>query len=265
MAAMHTIGLELPIGHGTVATFCQGVPEKLVVFVHGFGGSAQGTWKGFPERLEQDPAFKRTDFIYFGYKSRRQAQVSAQEFLELLMAVLGRRATSFTPSSLGRKSPPAYKKIVLVSHSLGALITRRALLMARQLNAPWLGRTRFLLFAPAHRGCNLIPLLTTCLPGAWKIGSLLIQFAIPVLQDLTPDSTALNDLERDTQAVIDAHADHNISIASEIIWAERETVVIAGNFCLDPLPILAYDQGHMSVCKPNADYLLPVDHVKEAL
>jgi hypothetical protein len=40
-----------------------------VVLVHGWGGSAQGTWKKFPAIVQEGQVkkFAKADFYYFGY------------------------------------------------------------------------------------------------------------------------------------------------------------------------------------------------------
>lgn len=265
METTHTIGIDLAFGHRTVAMLSVRRPKSIVVFVHGFGGKAQSTWKGFPLGLQNNAAFASTDVVFFGYKSKRQAVVSARELLELLSAVLSPSASDLYPSEVGRRGPINYRKVILVSHSLGALVTRRALFMARNQGVNWLARVKFMSFAPAHRGCHMLPLLITCLPGLSKVAGLLTYWRIPVLNDLSPGATALTDLERDTNAVVASGVNQNIAIASEIIWADNERVVIPGNFCNDPDPQPGPGQNHMSVCKPTLGYPQPLRRVAAAL
>lgn len=265
MASTHTIGIALSEGYRTSAMLSVKPAKKIVVFVHGFSGDAQGTWKDIPSRILKDPTFEEVDVVFFGYKSTRQAEYSAAELYDLLFNVLGATASTLYPPAVNARGVVAYENVVLVCHSLGALITRRALLLAAPEHPAWLALTKLLLFAPAHRGCDLVSLLITCLPGPSKLLGFFTQYKWPVLRDLTPGSTALDDLERDTLAHIAKNADVNIAVAYEIVWAEFEKVVIAGRFCNDPDPRRAADRNHISVCKPTDQYLLPLQRVVAAL
>lgn len=239
--------------------------KKVVVFVHGFSGDAQGTWKDIPTRVLQDSSFEEVDVVFYGYKSTRQAEYSSGELLDLLSILLGTSAGTLYPPVAKQRGAVTYENVVLVCHSLGALITRRALLLAAQKSPAWLKLTKLLLFAPAHRGCDLVSLLITCLPGPSKLLGFFTQYKWPVLRDLTPGSTALKDLERDTLAHIAANTDVNIAVAHEIVWAEFEKVVVAGRFCNDPNPMRADARNHITVCKPTKQYLLPMERVVAAL
>ncbi|MDX0196885.1 hypothetical protein GOC06_26085 [Sinorhizobium meliloti] len=46
-------------------------------------------------------------------------------------------------------------KVTVIAHSLGAPVSRRALLDAIRNQASWAGKTRLQLFAPAHMGAYL--------------------------------------------------------------------------------------------------------------
>ena len=107
-----------------------------VVFVHGFGGSAVGTWLEFPTILTGSPKCSGSDLFFFGYKSkRRDAAYSGSELFGFLSALGSEPARTMINPSLPagatqRSKEFQFKHIVICAHSLGAVITRLALLDA---------------------------------------------------------------------------------------------------------------------------------------
>jgi len=60
-------------------------PNVLIVFVHGFGGSAVKTWNEFPGTLNQHLEFRKCDFVFWEYDSLfAQANASAGLFMQFL-------------------------------------------------------------------------------------------------------------------------------------------------------------------------------------
>jgi hypothetical protein len=73
---------------------------KLLLFVHGFGGSATGTWRSFRELLLEDPVFSGYDMVFYGYESRRaRASASAELFFDFVDRFL-RTPSAFANHSL---------------------------------------------------------------------------------------------------------------------------------------------------------------------
>ncbi len=239
--------------------------NKLVIFIHGFGGGSMSTWKSFPSRILEDIAFANVDVVFYGYDSQRQATNSAVELLAFLNVILDPNAVLPYPAEVQQRGAVHYDSVLLSCHSLGAVVARQALLMARRDPPAWLDLVKLLLFAPAHAGSNLLQLLVSCLSSADGLFAFFGMYRIPVLQDLKPGSFALNNLQLDTRAVIESRANLNIAIASNVIWADDERVVHNAVFCDDPNAILANGTTHTTVCKPITGYRLPVESVHAAL
>ena len=149
----HYFGEPLAFGVATNAHWAVAQPLNVLVFVHGFFGHAVNTWTSFPEMLLADARMAGTDIVFYGYDGKfRQAGNSALELLNFLRK-LAEQPWTLSSSGIGRsRKDPGYVRIVIAAHSLGAVITRRALLDASRAGALWLDRVRVVLFAPAHNG-----------------------------------------------------------------------------------------------------------------
>ena len=236
-------------------------PRHCIVFVHGFNGSALDTWEGFNSKALDDPALAETDLVFFGYDGlKSNALAAASFFFDLLDSLLGKGGTI----SSVRPNPPTYESCVLAAHSLGALVTRWALLRAYQQNQDWLPNIRFLLFAPAHSGGIIVDSITDLL-GSNPFTELLGNAAkagMPLLQELRPGSPLLKALEDQTRVAIGAGC--NALRARRVIIAEYEQVVSNLPFPGDPYPTAIRDATHTSVCK-LAKFPELLNYVKELL
>lgn len=98
--------------------------ETAVVFIHGFGGNAKETWGSFPKLVSDDPNLKNWDVISLGYNTGLMPDIrglwSGKPDIQKLADYLRTTITSDFSAK--------YKRIVLVAHSMGGLVTQRALL-----------------------------------------------------------------------------------------------------------------------------------------
>jgi hypothetical protein len=257
MPSNHSI-VKIPHGKNSVA-YCSHVePTKLVIFIHGFNGSAIGTWDDFPKLIQVHEKFEDADVIFFGYDSlKMQAANMKLRFYELLQEAV-------KPSNMpfpGRDLPAdfEYPKIIIVGHSLGAVVCRLALLYAHDLQCTWLPRCHTVFFAPAHWGSRVPENFKECFVG---FGTFLRAFAItkyPIIADLTTGSIMLTDLQSRTQQVCAIGQAPPHVKADGIIWAERERVVVNNRFCSDSPEIDIPGTTHTSVCKPEMQFLHPFE------
>jgi pimeloyl-ACP methyl ester carboxylesterase len=168
MATNHSASIEIRHGINSMAYFAFEPPASLLIFIHGFGGNAIGTWNHFPSLLLMDDDFKKSDIVFYGYDTFcGQAGDHAAEFYHFLDKITCPRLNGILPINQGLNER-IYKNILLVAHSLGAIILRQALLLAEIDNRSWLDKTTMALFAPAHNGANIIPLAKEALPGFLK-------------------------------------------------------------------------------------------------
>jgi pimeloyl-ACP methyl ester carboxylesterase len=96
-------------------------PDRAVVFVHGFTGTAADTWKGeaagqsFCELLESDSEFADHDILLFQYKSKDLRPPSIPNIANQLMFVL---------------KDLHYERIIFIAHSMGGLVVMDGILQA---------------------------------------------------------------------------------------------------------------------------------------
>ncbi|AEH82549.1 hypothetical protein [Sinorhizobium meliloti] len=91
-------------------------------------------------------------------------------------------------------------KVTVIAHSLGAPVSRRALLDAIRNQASWAGKTRLQLFAPAHMGAYLNKVRKELGIASRLIASLtaLTKFGVLSLDGLEPGSPFLTQLMEDS-------------------------------------------------------------------
>ncbi len=241
-----------------------------VVFVHGFGGSATATWDEFADRLPERPECIGHDLLFYGYDSLTvQAPVSAALLRKFLHALATDPVHSVMSGSLSiNRSLSAafrYHRIVILAHSLGAVIVREALVQAASDKAmrPWIPLVRLALFAPAHCGARVTELAEEAM-GAFKLSLLRLATSgfkayAQVLKDLEEGSLMLRGLEQRTTALLNAGL---TSLRAEVVvQGEHDRIVNQTVFCSDPGPEVELGMGHTAVCKPSAAYQAPIDYV----
>ncbi|WP_024477443.1 alpha/beta hydrolase [Arthrobacter sp. CAL618] len=243
--------------------------ERLVVFIHGFNGKAISTWNEFPGSGRTSDWWKESDMLFVGYDSKRDNITAvASRIRDRLpdfyptphqgaMTVGGIPARADTTSS--------YKELIVVGHSLGGLIARRAMADAAQEHldssdastAP--DNTEILdaqlrLFSPASAGFRAAGLLGAVrASGLWPALFLYLSRS-SAFTDLQPGSTTLLDTRRRTEALASTYG----SLRARILWASPDDVVIPERYDTDYVEYLADGRDHGSVCKPNASYPLPL-------
>jgi hypothetical protein len=241
-------------------------PDALVIFVHGFRGDALETWQDFDQLVITNSRFKHADFVFFGYESYHSNVLAGASFLYDLLNDLEREnraaiASVTNPDIASLKCE--YKRIILVAHSLGAVVCRWAMVRAVEETKNWRSRVRLLLFAPAHTGSELAHLATSAAGGfAWV--SLFVQAVkanVPLVRELDPSSRILIEL---ADRVSKAKNEPCLK-ASRVIIAEREIVVSNLPFPGDPCPDALRDTDHISVCKPTAARMKPVRYLEDLL
>lgn len=164
-----------------------------IIFVHGLGGGSRKTWSAAPTDdafwpkswLPQDPDFKEARIHTYGYSSdwgkRTKSILSMEDFAQELLATMSNHPVLRRSRS----------RIILVGHSMGGCVAKRAYTLARD-NVTYeelASRFHSLFFlGTPHRGSNLALVLRNVLQFAWG--------SKPFVDDLAPDSsilTAMND------------------------------------------------------------------------
>jgi pimeloyl-ACP methyl ester carboxylesterase len=98
--------------------------KAAIVFVHGFGGNADGTWGRFPEFLIAEGALASWDVFSIGYSTSLAFDLAGVWSADPEIITLG--GLIETVADL----PPidAYESIAILAHSMGGRLVQRALL-----------------------------------------------------------------------------------------------------------------------------------------
>ncbi len=258
---LHLPPVFLPDGKNSTAYYCAAPPKSLVIFVHGFKGASLTTWNDFPAILSKQNSFANSDLLFYGYESlKAQAFDQAMGFFKFL------KKNCNPPDLEERTAPTEYNKIVIVAHSLGAVVCRYALLEAINQDCGWRSKCKLVLFAPAHNGARLQNLVMLGIPGFYKaVGSIVMGFW-PVIDDLRPESPVITRLQKETMTYQGTQEEQLLK--ASVLHAKGDKVVHNLPFCFDkfceesPVP----QKSHTSICKPvNNSYLSPISIVAQYL
>jgi pimeloyl-ACP methyl ester carboxylesterase len=268
MAQHHYHPQELSFGKKTSALWARTPNRRLILFVHGFGGTSTGTWLEFPGLLPASEKARNADIIFYGYDGlKTRAYVSAVELLDVLnrLATTGAGIVNATlPIGAGaRPAAFAWDEITIIAHSLGCVVSRLALVLAHRRGDAWVKNVRLIFFAPAHSGANVLKLASEALTGIPGLMPL-AKFRYKVLQDLEPPSETLKYLREEVQKALPAAT-----------YLSAKAVFLAGDdSVVDPLPcgggtspptFLFAKRSHIEICKPSAAFPDPLTVLEEVL
>jgi pimeloyl-ACP methyl ester carboxylesterase len=263
---------------------CCRPPKDAVVFVHGWGGDAGSTWEAFPGAVATMPETSEADVFLLDYPSTTSSVAFCSQKLRLFLLDLARdpvariAASSLPASAPHRDGEHRYGRIVLVAHSMGAVISRRALLdldvgvEQGGLEDYELARFRLLLFAPAHCGSRIARLIGSGLGLDFLPGATLVGAAASVwfssLGDLEEGSDTLKTLAEDNARLREERRARNAPfghLRAQVYHAHNDKVVIQNNFDRDPPFNPVMRRNHRSICKPADSYAAPVEGLRAVL
>ena len=253
-------------------------PERLVVFVHGFRGSALESWRQFPESGAEGRWWLSSDMLFVGYDSFNDSITGVAARLRRELRRLYPRLPEDLVELNGARArpgpPPAYGELFLVGHSLGGLIVRRALCDAAQdwRNAkegdPAAARPAILdaktrLFSPASAGFRAAGWLGAIRASqVWGAASLFLSRS-SFYTDLQPGSPFLAETRRRTEELVASDRQAFEALRAWIVWANPDNVVVAERYDTDWVDEAVEHQTHRSVCKPTSGYRTPWRFVEE--
>lgn len=247
----------------SVARWSREPSGKLVVFVHGFGGSHK-TWDDFHELLPRSEVGRGSDFVFYCYDGlNTRADPSASKLFDFLWQLAENPAEFINQTVIPKqhRTPFVYDQIVIVAHSLGAIVSRLALLRVKDENPKWKNKLKLLLFAPAHLGAEVVPLVRdTFLLG--RILPLASFLKFQALIDLDKDSDILKQLWRETEATLAQNGEfRNLLVADAVWFGDNENVVSNARFCSDPNHQYIEGRRHSTVCKPTHNNKEPLKYI----
>jgi pimeloyl-ACP methyl ester carboxylesterase len=199
--------------------------KKLLLFIHGLGGSAKGTWKQFPVLIGKDTDLAdRYDVATFEYSTGGfGSKPSLAKVAAILKTELDNRYA-------------AYSEIALIAHSQGGLAARYYI--AERLNSGQpLRVSRLLTFATPHQGSGLATWLSR------------VPFASQQTEDLDPNSEFLQAL-----AVAWGQAKPDLrGVLTKYVVAAEDAVVgqVSAMGPWSPGYEVVGGDGHLAVVKPE--------------
>lgn len=262
----HSAAVPLQWGRESVAYFAKQPADRLLIFVHGFAGGASSTWAGAETALVADAKAAATDIVFYGYRSlRTQPEISASILREFLDEAASGSSdwTKVAGRALGTPVNRSYRDVLIVAHSLGAPVSRRALLDAISEKASWAANARLLLFAPAHNGAFLSKLQTELRGSVGALIGSIVTFAkvgVLSLDGLQPGSPFLTQLLEDSRDALNSGWKKQVR-AEQVIFGEDERVVVTTRFLVDPphSPWVGY--GHCGICRCPKTVPAIADHL----
>jgi pimeloyl-ACP methyl ester carboxylesterase len=253
--------------------------DIAVVFVHGFLGDAEGTWLNFQGMVDTHTSeweeWSKSDMFFFPYASfRKNITDSAADLVSFLRTMYPSprpelfaidRNLPLLPKPLADLDlkPRSYKHLILVGHSQGALIIRRALILIWQdedgspLQKSQLLAAKLALFAPAIFGFA---------PSGWVASVLRVgrveKLAMLVL-DRSPSFAEMKEkavprlIEDQTNAILPSFA----CFMARVLFGKKDKFVTAMEYVHDLSEPSEPKETHTSICKPRAKYLRPFKFV----
>jgi hypothetical protein len=234
--------------------------SRLVVFVHGFKGEAVKTWREFPAAGDYRPWWQASDLLFVGYESTRDDIPAVANRLrnQLPRFYPDPFAGAMTVQGVrGRTNLTAYSELILLGHSLGGLVVRRAVCDAVEgwqkdgfpEPRPRLLDAQVRLFSPASAGFR----------PAGRLGFLHASTVWPYIDmflrrssaytDLQPGSVVLTETKERTEKWADAPGCE--SLRAHVVWANPDKVVTHSRYETDHVDDAWDHQSHKSVCKPR--------------
>ena len=269
LAARRLKGIDKP-DKDVQVMFAVEPSRKAVLFIHGFSGDAIETWSDFHLLLPATHPCQGRDLFFYGYDGLRAEMTASaslfRDFLDRLFRETARYVNDNLPPAAGRPPGFSYDGLAIVAHSLGAVITRRALLDATRMRLSWPSKTKMVLYAPAHMGASVADLALEVASGFkfLRLFGSLARFESPLIDQLKPGSRDLETLLMETNAACQGGKNRHL-VACKVIIAEYERIVRNERFGADPPPQTIAETTHTSVCKPRRDFQRPLALLEECL
>ncbi|MBE1552269.1 hypothetical protein GGC64_006356 [Mycobacterium sp. OAS707] len=250
--------------------------RRLVVFVHGFNGKPVKTWLNFPDGSRYKGWWQESDLLFFGYNSVREGIGNTANRLRSQIPYFYptpyRRALVVNGKNVREDVDSDYEELILVGHSQGGVVVRRAQLDAAQEwdssgqaadTVPVLMSRPAKLFSPALFGFLPSGKLgaVKAAGGLWHYAEIILHSSIS-FNELQPGSRILDETRKRTEAL--APLDGFEALRAHIAFAEREEIVVIERYDTDPPYETIENTNHMSVCKPVAGaFERPWDFVQQ--
>lgn len=212
--------------------------ERLILFVHGFGGDYQKTWGNLPDYLGADPRFATANIYLFGYRT------GAFRYFAAPLDALGQRLrTVLLVEQAGQHSA-----VTVIAHSMGGLVLKEAVAAA-------------LLSGDAHRLRPLRHVVFCSTPHLGEVKATAIARLGTHLAELRGLRAQLIDTHRVWQSRVNhvaradddiAHERYTAQIRITNVWALSDWVVSRANASAltSDRDVVTVAGSHTSMIKP---------------
>ena len=276
--------------------------KRAVVFVHGFGGDAAGTWSHFQQFVDDLDKFREqfatVDLYFIQYQAVWESINSSVDRLGKFISnvVFDPESPQFQvplgplqpgiepptrddaePTGDGKTNddgrngvllarPPGhrYDSLVIAAHSEGGVVVRQLILREYEAKAySPLWDAKLALFAPALFGYEPSGLLGTMMNFP-GLGR--------VIDACLRSSPAYRDLQLNSKAQLLAKLQSNTEplqdvaagFVASLLWGRRDRILQDGHYKKDPIEYKE-DLGHVAICKPTVDYDDPISIIASKL
>ncbi len=260
--------------------------KRAVIFVHGFNGSAQGTWTDFLS-LVDDPAVSSgwwdpSDLFFFHYQWDsifRQLTNNTLKIYKFVESIFPR------PEIIGRAHAYRsehfeYEELTLVGHSEGGLLLRKVIIEATERDSTLLDFVRDAKYRqqnqPLPQGMlkAKVRLFAPALGGDMQSGLVGVLASLPVISHALSSSAAKKGMDQGSPSVTEArrrtdrYAEDILfdCFRAHILWAEKDSIINSEKYTEDKqchnFPV---GTSHTSICKPTLNYPLPLAFVEEGV
>lgn len=266
----HFLPAPIPYGDRSIAYWSKESMGDMLIFVHGFGfgRNPETAWRDFPRIMTNAPQYAGHDILFFSYRGtpNNPPIAHSNELYRLLEDVFSDRRDPLTPRVADIRPELRTSSVCLIGHSLGAIVSRMALLRAFEKEKDWRRFVQLAFFAPAHRGARVVraygALVSTAsfIPLAEATATHFL--VLPEL--LNQGSDYLTSLETRV-ATMQSRNDGSPLIPHFNLFGSKDKIVVIEDFAHDQHLDTVLGKNHISICKPREDYMLPVDRVGSAL
>lgn len=259
---LHSLGLPLSTFY---VSHSDDIVRRLIVFVHGFNGRAVSTWADFPTSGANSDWWRTSDLLFFGYDSLREDISGVAYRLRTriegyfprprieVMEVEGTTARTNTYSP--------YEELILVGHSLGGLILRRAICdaairLTQEGEPSVLTGGKLCLFSPAIAGFRAAGFLGSMrATSVWKALEIFLRRS-SAYSDLQEGSQIINSTRKRTTTLARQRSDLT-ALRASIVWANPDNVVLSERYSTDYVDGAWDGTTHTTVCKPKRHFEKP--------
>jgi pimeloyl-ACP methyl ester carboxylesterase len=211
--------------------------------------------------------------LFVGYPSQKDNITgTADRLREELTNFYPRLSDSFlSVAGVGVREPAdlPYEELILLGHSLGGVVVRRALSdaasqwLADMAEDPTSPRPSLLdatvrLFSPASAGFRPGGRLAALRAGPiWPIINMRLRCAT-AYTDLQPSSPILSETRKRTESALSSQSRRDLkALRPDLLWANPDEVVLTERYDTDRSSSSVDGTSHSSVCKPSDTYEAP--------